>query len=68
MNRDPEAFFRATYLTADLHRLSDEGKVTVRVEGTSQEGHDPSWFRHAVEEPLDEADIERITEMDSKDG
>jgi len=24
VNRDPEAFFRATYLTADLHRLLEE--------------------------------------------
>lgn len=25
-------------------------------------GFDPSWLRNAVDEPLDEADIERITE------
>jgi hypothetical protein len=35
--------------------------VTIQVEATSEAGYDPSWLRNAVEEPLDEADVERPT-------
>ena len=55
-----DQIFKAFPAIANLADKSDEGKVTVRVEGTSQEGYDPSWLRNAVEEPLDEADIERL--------
>jgi len=59
-----DQIFKAFPAIANLADKSDDGKVTVRVEGTSHEGYDPSWFRNAVEEPLDEADIERISETD----
>ena len=36
------------------------------VEGTSTAGFEPSWLRNAVEEPLDEADIERMPKGDSE--
>jgi hypothetical protein len=62
-----DQIFKAFPAIANLADKSDDGKVTLRVEGTSQEGYDPSWFRNAVEEPLDEADIERMPETDSKD-
>lgn len=51
--------FKAFPAIANLADKSNEGKVNVTVEGTSAEGFDPSWLRNAVEEPLDEADIER---------
>jgi hypothetical protein len=51
--------FKAFPAIANLADKSDGGKVTIRVEGTAQSGYDPSWLRNAVEEPLDEADIER---------
>jgi hypothetical protein len=38
---------------------ADDGKVTIQVQAISQAGFDPSWLRNAVDEPLDEADIER---------
>jgi len=38
---------------------ADGGKISVRVSGTSATRFDPTWFRNAVDEPLDEADIER---------
>jgi hypothetical protein len=41
---------------------SDEAKVKIHVEGIAAEGYDASWLRNAVDEPLDEADIERILE------
>lgn len=56
--------FKAFPAIANLADKSDEGKVTVRVEGSSGGGFDPSWLRNAVEEPLDEADIERIPEQE----
>jgi hypothetical protein len=51
--------FKAFPAIANLADKSDGGKVTIHVEATSQVGFDPSWLRNAVEEPLDEADIER---------
>jgi hypothetical protein len=51
--------YRAFPAIANLADKSDDGKVKVHVEGTSAEGYDASWLRNAVEEPLDEADIER---------
>ena len=54
-----DQMFKAFPAIANLADKSDEGKVNVNVEGTSAERFDPSWLRNAVEEPLDEADIER---------
>ena len=50
--------FKAFPAIANLADKSDQSKVTVRVEGTSTEGYDRSWLRNAVEEPLDEADLD----------
>jgi hypothetical protein len=55
-----DQIFKAFPAIANLADKSDEGKVDVNVEGTSEEGFDPSWLRNAVEEPLDEADIEKL--------
>jgi hypothetical protein len=51
--------FRAFPAIANLADRSDGGKVTIQVEATSETGYDPAWLRNAVEEPLDEADVER---------
>jgi hypothetical protein len=51
--------FKAFPAIANLAEGSDDGKVTIQVEATSEAGYDPSWLRNAVEEPLDEADVER---------
>ena len=58
--------FKAFPAIANLADKSDDSKVTVNVKGSSSEGFDPSWLRNAVEEPLDEADIERMPEGDSE--
>lgn len=50
--------FKTFPAIASLADRSDGGKVTIRVEGTAQAGYDPSWFRNAVEEPLEEANVE----------
>jgi RecJ-like exonuclease len=49
--------FKAFPAIANLADKSDGGKITIRVEGTSDRGYDPSWLRNAVEEPLDEAGV-----------
>ncbi len=54
--------FKAFPAIANLADKSDDEKVKIRIEGTSADGYDPSWLRNAVEEPLDEADIERLPE------
>lgn len=54
--------FKAFPAIANLADRSDGGKVKIRVEGTSGDGYDPGWLRNAVDEPLDEADIERLQE------
>lgn len=51
--------FKAFPALANLADKADGGKITVRISGTSRAGFDPAWFRNAVDEPLDEADIER---------
>ena len=57
-----EQVFKAFPAIANLADKSDGARVRIRIEGSSVAGFDPSWLRNAVDEPLDEADIERITE------
>lgn len=52
--------FKAFPAIANLADRSDEGKVKIVVEGHQAAGYDASWFRNAVQEPLDEADIEEL--------
>ena len=56
-----EQVFKAFPAIANLADKSDGGRVKIDIEATSQAGYDPSWLRNAVEEPLDEADIEPET-------
>lgn len=56
--------FKAFPAIANLADKSDDSKVTVNVAGSSSEGFDPLWLRNAVEEPLDEANIERLPDED----
>ena len=53
-----DQLFKAFPALANLAEKSDGGRITVRVTGQSADGYDPSWLRNALEEPLDEADIE----------
>jgi hypothetical protein len=54
--------FKAFPAIANLADRSDDGKVKILVEGRAGAGYDPGWLRNAVDEPLDEADIERLPE------
>ena len=52
--------FKAFPAIANLADKADDGKVAIEVVGNSQQGFDPAWLRNAVDEPLDEADIQRL--------
>jgi hypothetical protein len=54
--------FKAFPAVANLAEKSDGGQVTIQVLGVNSQGFDENWLRNAVEEPLDEADIERLPE------
>ena len=52
--------FKAFPAIANLADKSDDGEITVQVEGTSAKGVDTACLRNAVEEPLDEADVKGL--------
>jgi len=54
-----DQLFKAFPALANLADRADKGTVVVQVEATSEAGFERSWLRNAVEEPLDEADVER---------
>jgi len=54
-----DQIFKAFPAIANLADKSDDGKVDIHVEARSEAGFEKTWLRNAVEEPLDEADIER---------
>ena len=51
--------FNAFAALANLAYKSNGGKISLRVAGVAAAGFDAAWLRNAVEEPLDEADIQR---------
>ena len=55
-NRDQ--VFKAFPAIANLAEKSDGGQVVIHIEATAQQGFDAAWLRNAVEEPLDEGDIQ----------
>lgn len=50
--------FKSFQAVANLADKSDGGKVQITVEGQCAAGYDPNWLRNAVQEPLDEADVD----------
>jgi hypothetical protein len=58
---DRSQLFKAFPALGNLADKCKEGRLTVRIQATAKlpAGFDPTWLRNAVEEPLDEADIER---------
>ena len=53
-----EQVFKSFQAIANLADKSDGGKINVVVHGQAAAGYDPNWLRNAVEEPLDEANID----------
>ncbi len=56
-----DQIFKTFPAIANLADKADGGRVTIHVEASSEKGFDPNWLRNAVEEPLDEADVEQQT-------
>lgn len=52
--------FKSFPAIANLADKSDGGKISIFVEGKSTGGFDGNWLRNAVQEPLEEADIEGL--------
>ena len=50
--------FKSFQAIANLADKSDGGKITIQIDGAAAAGYDPNWLRNAVQEPLDEANIE----------
>ncbi len=50
--------FKSFSAIANLADKSDGGKIKITVEGQCAAGYDPNWLRNAVQEPLDEANID----------
>lgn len=57
-NRDQ--VFKSFSAIANLADKSDGGKINISVEGQADAGYDSNWLRNAVQEPLDEANIEGL--------
>jgi len=55
-NRDQ--VYQAFLAVANLADRADGGKILIQITAQAANGFDPDWYRNAVEEPLDEADIE----------
>jgi len=52
--------FKSFQAIANLAHKSDGGKIKITIDGRAATGYDPNWLRNAVEEPLDEANIEGL--------
>ncbi len=63
MKLSRDEVFKAFPAIANLAEKSDGGKINIEIKGSCESGYDPYWFRNAVEEPLDEADIRVEKEM-----
>jgi hypothetical protein len=60
-----DQLFKIFPALSELADKSDEGMLTVSVEAVSSDGFDPVWLRNAVEEPLDEAGVQRSPDFQS---
>jgi hypothetical protein len=60
MRATREQVFKSFGAIANLADKSEDGKVRIVVEGEQPEGYDANWFRNAVQEPLDEANIDEL--------
>ncbi len=66
-NATRDQVFKAFPAIANLADKSDNGLIKIKIEATSSQGYDRSWFRNAVEEPLDEANIKRSEDEKQRD-
>ena len=52
--------FKSFPAIANLADKSDGGKIKIVIDGQAAAGYDANWLRNAVEEPLDEANIDGL--------
>jgi hypothetical protein len=52
--------FKSFHPIANLADKSEGGKITIHVEGAAEGQYDSNWLRNAVEEPLDEANVDEL--------
>lgn len=55
--------FRAFRAIQNLTERADRMTVQIQIQAESDQGFDALWLRNAVEEPLDEADIDAQTSL-----
>lgn len=55
---DRDGVFKSFSAIANLADKSDNGKISIVVDGQANAGYDANWLRNAVQEPLDEANID----------
>lgn len=55
---DRDQVFKSFSAIANLADKSDNGKISIVVDGQAVAGYDANWLRNAVQEPLDEANID----------
>ena len=55
---DRDQVFKSFSAIANLADKSDNGKISIVVDGQASTGYDANWLRNAVQEPLDEANID----------
>jgi hypothetical protein len=58
---DRDQVFKSFHAIANLADKSDGGKISIQVDGLASAGYDATWLRNAVEEPLDEANIDDLS-------
>jgi hypothetical protein len=57
---DQDQVYKSFPAIANLADKSDNGKISIVVEGRAGAGYDANWLRNAVQEPLDEANIDDL--------
>ena len=48
------------HIPAETRIFKDSGNISIVVEGQAAAGFDANWLRNAVQEPLDEANIDGL--------
>lgn len=57
---DRDQVFKSFSAIANLADKSENGKISLVVDGHASAGYDANWLRNAVQEPLDEAGIDGL--------
>jgi hypothetical protein len=64
VNADKSKIFKVFRVVQNLTEKSDHVTMQLQITAESNSDFDPVWLRNAVEEPLDEADVDAHTELE----